>query len=171
MNKATDVAVLPDPVEDRHLIARILAEHAQVPGALLPILHDIQNTLGYVPPAAIGSIATALQMTRAEVHGVVSFYHHFRSAPAGRHIVKLCRAEACQARGARRLEQHVKAVLGVDYHQTTQDGAFSLEPVYCLGNCACGPAMQIDNSIYGRVDSEVFDQVMSSCRSDSEEIE
>ncbi|TQV67788.1 formate dehydrogenase subunit gamma [Exilibacterium tricleocarpae] len=136
------------------------------PGALLPILHGIQARLGYVPAAAVPAIARALKQTRAEIHGVISFYHDFRERPPGRHLLRLCRAEACQARGAGVLEAHVKQVLGLDYHQTTADGEFSLEPVYCLGNCACGPSLRIDNhsgsSILGRVDAERFDQLVEA---------
>ena len=131
------------------------------PGALLPILHAIQDRCGYVPHEAVPLIADSLQLTRAEVHGVISFYHHFRTTPPGRHVLQVCRAEACQARGARELEQHVKQTLGGDYHQTTADQEISLEPVYCLGICTCGPSVRIGDRIIGRVTPERFDQLVA----------
>ncbi|MCF8005944.1 MAG: formate dehydrogenase subunit gamma [Methylovulum sp.] len=126
------------------------------PGALLPILHGIQDALGYIPSDSVPSIAQALNLSRAEVHGVMSFYHYFRSTPPGQHIVQVCRAESCQAMGSEALEQHVKTRLGIDYHETSADGKFTLEPVYCLGNCACSPAITINNDVYGRVTSAEF---------------
>lgn len=132
------------------------------PGALLPILHEIQNTLGYVPPDSVADIASGLNLSRAEVHGVISFYHYFRDTPPGAQTIYLCRAESCQAMGSMKLEAHVKARLGIDYHETTADGQFSLEPVYCLGNCACSPAMQIGSEIYGRVSTASFDAAISA---------
>jgi len=130
------------------------------PGALLPILHAIQDVLGYVPAESVPAIALALNLSRAEVHGVISFYHYFRDTPPGKHTIHLCRAESCQAMGGKQLEKHVKARLGIDFHETTADGKFSLEPVYCLGNCACSPAMQIDEEIFGRVSANRFDAVV-----------
>lgn len=130
------------------------------PGALLPILHALQNRFGFIPEAAVPIIAEALNQTRAEVHGVISFYHHFRTAPPGRHVVQICRAEACQAVGARQLEAHAKTRLGVDYHQTTSDREITLEAVYCLGNCACGPSIRVDDGVRGRVTPEVFDALL-----------
>ncbi|MDQ7729533.1 formate dehydrogenase subunit gamma [Halomonas sp. SpR8] len=130
------------------------------PGALLPILHALQDRFGFIPEAAVPLIAEALNQTRTEVHGVISFYHHFRTAPPGRHVVQICRAEACQAVGGRALEAHAKAHLGVDYHQTTQDREITLEAVYCLGNCACGPSIRVDDSVRGRVTPDAFDALM-----------
>ena len=130
------------------------------PGALLPILHALQDRIGFIPEAAVPIIADALHQTRAEVHGVISFYHHFRTTPPGRHVVQICRAEACQSVGARQLEAHAKARLGVDYQQTTPDREITLESVYCLGNCACGPSIRVDDSIRGRVTPEAFDELM-----------
>ncbi|WKD28124.1 formate dehydrogenase subunit gamma [Halomonas sp. KG2] len=130
------------------------------PGALLPILHALQDRFGFIPEAAVPIIAEALNQTRAEVHGVISFYHHFRTAPPGRHVVQICRAEACQAVGARQLEAHAKTRLGVDYHQTTSDREITLEAVYCLGNCACGPSIRVDDGVRGRVTPEVFDALL-----------
>ncbi len=124
------------------------------PGPLLPILHAIQAQLGYVPEDTVTPIANALNLSRAEVHGVITFYHHFSLKPRGNHIVEVCRAESCQAMGGRDIEASIKAKLGIDYHQTTQDGEITLEPVYCLGNCACSPSMRIGQNIYGRLDSD-----------------
>ena len=151
----------PDP---NAVISRVLEEQKHLPGALLPILHGIQDALGYVPPAAIGQIAHVLNLSRAEIHGVVSFYHYFRTSPPGAHTLYLCRAESCQSMGANELVVHAKAKLGIDFHQTTSDGAFSLEPVYCLGICACSPAMMIDDEVYGRVTPERFEEVVGQVR-------
>ena len=121
---------------DPQTVQRIIASLQHKPGALLPILHGIQDALGYIPPDSVPMIADALLQTRAEIHGVITFYHHFRLTPPGRIKLEVCRAEACQARGSRHLETYVKEKLGIDYHHTTLDKEFSLEPVYCLGNCA-----------------------------------
>jgi formate dehydrogenase subunit gamma len=137
------------------------------PGALLPILHAVQQALGFVPPEGVGIIAKELNLSRAEVHGVVTFYHYFRSQRPGRHVVHLCRAEACQALGAVALEAHAKTSLGIDFHGTSADGAVSLEPVYCLGNCALGPSLMIDDELKGRVSAERFDALMSALRAES----
>lgn len=131
------------------------------PGALLPILHGIQEKLGYLPSEAIPIIASELNLTRAEVHGVVSFYHDFRSEPPGRNVVKICQAESCQAMGSVALTAFAKKQLGVDFHETTKDEAFSLEPVYCLGNCACSPAIMVNEDIFGRVTPQRFQKILS----------
>jgi len=141
------------------------------PGALLPMLHAVQEALGYVPAEAIPEIARRLGQTRAEVAGVLSFYHEFRTSPGGAHTVQLCRAEACQAVGARDLERHARARLGIDYHQTTADRQVSLEPVYCLGNCACGPSMRIGERVYGRVSPARFDQLLDHLSTCSVEVQ
>ncbi len=143
-------------------VQEIIAALKDKPGALLPILHGIQDALGYIPADSVPDIATALSLSRAEVHGVISFYHYFRDTPPGKQTIHLCRAESCQAMGARQLEEHVKAKLGIDFHETTADGKFSLEPVYCLGNCACSPAMQIGKKIYGRVTADSFDAIITN---------
>jgi formate dehydrogenase subunit gamma len=148
-------------------VQTILAELKDKPGALLPILHGIQDTLGYIPADSVPVIAQGLNLSRAEVHGVISFYHYFRDTPPGKHTIHLCRAESCQSMGANKLEAHVKAKLGIDYHETTGDGKFSLEPVYCLGNCACSPSMQIDHEIYGRVSAESFDATINDLGADA----
>ena len=146
------------------IVQRLIAAHPPRQDALLPILHAIQDELGWVPPAATTAIAQALNLSRAEVHGVISFYHHFRTSPPGRQVIQLCRAEACQARGSEALEAHVRGVLGVGYHQTSADGAVTLEPVYCLGNCACGPSVRVDDEIVGRVDARRFDELLAELR-------
>jgi formate dehydrogenase subunit gamma len=148
-------------------VQTIIAELKNKPGALLPILHGVQDTLGYIPADSVPAIAQALSLSRAEVHGVISFYHYFRDTPPGKHTIHLCRAESCQSMGSEKLEAHVKATLGIDYHETTADGQFSLEPVYCLGNCACSPAMQIDHEIYGRVSAESFDATINDLGADA----
>ncbi len=137
----------------------------ELPGALMPILHAVQEALGYVPKDAVPVMARELNLSLAEVHGVLSFYHYFRKEPPGRHVVHLCRAEACQAVGAVLLEAHAKQALGVDFHGTTTDGAITLEPVYCLGNCALGPSIMIDDKLQGRVSTQRFDALMHTCRS------
>jgi formate dehydrogenase subunit gamma len=143
-------------------VQEIITALKNKPGALLPILHGIQDALGYIPAESVPNIATALNLSRAEVHGVISFYHYFRDTPPGKQTIHLCRAESCKAMGAEKLEAHVKSKLGIDFHETTTDGKFSLEPVYCLGNCACSPAMQIDKEIYGRVSADSFDAVINN---------
>lgn len=131
----------------------IAATMAHMEGPLLPILHEVQRVFGHIPGAAIPALALAMNQTRAEIHGVVSFYHDFRESPAGRHTVRLCRAEACQAMGGDHLADQVKARLALDWHETSKDGAVTLEPVFCLGLCACGPAAQVDGQLVGRADA------------------
>jgi formate dehydrogenase subunit gamma len=140
-----------------------------VPGPLMPILHAVQDELGFVPHDAVPLIARELNLSIAEVHGVVTFYHYFRTDPGGRHVVHLCRAEACQSVGAAAVEAHAKRSLGVDFHGTTSDGAIRLEPVYCLGNCALGPSIMIDDRLHGRVSPQRFDELMTSARSTEDE--
>lgn len=142
----------------------ILAAHSGMEGSLLPILHAVQAEFGHVPQDVLPVIAKSLNLSRAEVHGVVSFYHDFREEPAGRHVVKLCRAEACQAMGADRVAAHAQAALGVDWHGTTKDGAVTLEPIFCLGLCACAPAAMVDGKIVGRVDEARFDALVTEVR-------
>jgi formate dehydrogenase subunit gamma len=142
-------------------IRRLAQSKAAEPGALLPILHAIQDKVGYVPESAVPIVAEVLNLSRAEVHGVLTFYHFFRTHPVGKHVVYLCRAEACQSMGARDLERYAREKLGVDFHGTTADGRFTLEPVYCLGNCACSPAIMVDETVYGRVTPERLDEILS----------
>jgi formate dehydrogenase subunit gamma len=141
-------------------VTRVLGEHRERPGALLPILHGIQHALGYVPPDSVETIARSLNLSRAEVHGVITFYHEFRSTPPGAHVVKLCRAESCQAVGADALVAHAEQRLGVTLHHTTADGQVTLEPIYCLGNCALSPAMMVDGQVHGLVTPARFDAVV-----------
>jgi formate dehydrogenase subunit gamma len=138
----------------------IAVMHLGLEGPLLPILHAVQAEFGHVPDEALPAIAQRLNISRAEVHGVVSFYHDFRTAPAGRHVVKLCRAEACQAMGADALVARAEERLGIAMHETTRDGAVTLEPVFCLGLCACGPAAMIDGRIVGRLDAARLDALL-----------
>jgi formate dehydrogenase subunit gamma len=138
-----------------------------MPGALLPILHAVQEAIGFVPADAVALIAKQLNLSRAEVHGVVTFYHYFRTQRGGRHVVHLCRAEACQALGAQALERHAKRSLGIDFHATSADGAITLEPVYCLGNCALGPSLMIDDELKGRVSAQRFDELMAALRAEA----
>lgn len=133
----------------------------ELPGGLLPILHAVQESLGYVPKDSIPVIARELNLSVADVHGVVSFYHYFRQSRPGRHVVHICRAEACQALGGEALEAHAKAKLKIDFHGTTADGSISLEAVYCLGNCALGPSMMIDEHLKGRVTPQRFDALIA----------
>jgi formate dehydrogenase subunit gamma len=146
----------------QQVIEQRVQEYREVPGGLLPLLHAIQGDIGYIPPESVAAIARGMNLSRAEVHGVISFYHDFRSAPAGRHVLQICRAEACQAMGSRELEAHAKHSLGIDYGGTTADGAISLEPVYCLGNCACSPSVRIDDNIHARVDAARLDALIAS---------
>ncbi len=158
------VPFAPLDVKSAALVDAIIAEHQTLPGAMLPILHAIQNALGYVPPAAVPLIALALNLSRAEVHGVISYYHFFRQKPAGAHVVQVCRAESCQALGGEALADHARNELNCDFHETTPDGQFTLEPVYCLGQCASGPAMMIDDAVYGRVSPVKFSRLVAEKR-------
>jgi formate dehydrogenase subunit gamma len=150
--------------DERSAVLDACARLKKLPGALLPILHAVQESLTFIPKDAVPLIAKELNLSIAEVHGVVTFYHYFLQERPGRSIVHLCRAEACQALGSVALEAHVKARLGVDYHGTTGDGAITLEPVYCLGNCALGPSIMIDQQLHGRVTAERFDALVAQSR-------
>ena len=143
----------------RRAVDTAVHRHAAESGPLLLILHAVQEELGCVPPEAVAPIAAALNLSRAEVHGVVSFYHHFREAAPGRYVVQLCRAEACQSMNARATESRARQLLGVDYGGTTRDGRVTLEAVYCLGNCACAPAMMVNGELHGRVTPERFVEI------------
>ena len=145
----------------QEVVEAVVQEHAGRVGPLMLVLHGVQERMGHVPSEAIPLIAKSLRLSRAEVHGVMHFYHDFRSEPAGEHVVQVCRAEACQAVGARDLEAHARDRLGIDFGQTRSDGKFTLDPVYCLGNCACGPSIRIDDNIHARVSPERFDQLLA----------
>jgi len=149
---------------DRDKVLGIVSALKNKPGALMPIFHGIQDELGYVPEASVPLIANELNLSRAEVHGTLTFYHHFRTTPPGRHSVQICRAEACQAMGANHLVEHAKKTLDVDFHGTTADGAISLDAVYCLGNCACSPSIMVDGEVVGDVSPESFDEIVDSLR-------
>ncbi len=142
-------------------INNIIARFQGQPGPLLLVLHAIQEEFGYIPEEAQPVVADGLNLSRAEVHGVVTFYHFFRHSPPGRHVVQLCCAESCKAMQADKLAAHAYQKLGIGFHETTTDGQFSLEPVYCLGNCACSPAMMVDGELYGRVSHARFDEVLA----------
>ncbi len=137
-----------------------IAASGHLPGGLLQVLHGIVDRLGFVPPEAIGRVAKALNLSRAEVHGVVSFYHDFREQPPGRHVLKLCRAEACQAMGCEALAARLERRLGCSFGATTSDGAVTLEAVYCLGNCAASPALLVDGELRGRVSEAQLDRLV-----------
>jgi len=172
MSKQTPRRVIPIKVErpsslteaERSAVLDACTRLKELPGALLPVLHAVQEALTFVPKDALPLIARELNLSIAEVHGVVTFYHYFLQERPGRSVVHLCRAEACQALGSVALEAHVKSSLGVDYHGTTSDGAITLEPVYYLGNCALGPSMMIDQQLHGRVTPERFDALLTSSR-------
>jgi formate dehydrogenase subunit gamma len=153
-----------DSVEVTSRVGEILTAHKGMEGALLPILHAIQAEFGYVPQAALPIIAQDLNLSRAEVHGVMSFYHDFRENPAGNHVLKLCRAEACKSVGADRVAAHAQKALGIEWHETTTDGRVTLEPVFCLGLCACAPAAMIDGKIVGRVDEAKLDGILGGLK-------
>ncbi len=155
-------AARPLAAAERSKVLEVIVQLRALPGALLPILHGVQDALGYVPPGAVTLIASELNLTRAEVHGVITFYHYFRTAKPGKQVLQLCRAEACQSLGAVALEQHVKRRLGVDFHGTTADGRYTLEPVYCLGNCACGPSLMLGQDLHGRVSADSFDALVGA---------
>lgn len=149
----------PQEIADR--TSAVVGELAELEGPLLPILHAVQREFGFVPADALPVIAEGLNLSRAEVHGVVSFYHDFRDKPAGRHVVKLCRAEACQSMGGDAVAERMRDRLGVDWHETTADGNVTLEPVFCLGLCACAPAAMVDGRLVGRVDGARADALLA----------
>lgn len=169
MESRPEASNLPEaPGSRREVLASIdavIEGRRALPGALLPILHGIQDALGHVPADSVPRVAEALNLSQAEVHGVLSFYHDFRTSPPGRHILRLCRAEACQAMGCEALETHLGQRHGLGFHETTPDGAVTLEPVYCLGNCACAPSVMVDGEVRGRVTSEKLDQWIGGFRS------
>lgn len=150
---------------DLNKIHPILDELSHLPGALLPILHAVQASYGYIPDQSVPLIAEKLNLSRAEVHGVISYYHHFRQHPAGKTVVQICRAEACQSVGSEALAQHAIKSIGCDFHETTKDGSVTLEPVYCLGQCACGPSIMINDDVYARVTPERLNKLLDQARS------
>jgi formate dehydrogenase subunit gamma len=153
-----------DSVEITSRVEEILNNHKGMEGAMLPILHAIQAEFGYVPQDALPLIAQELALSKAEVHGVMSFYHDFREHPAGKHVVKLCRAESCKSVGADRVAAHAQKAMGIEWHETTKDGNITLEPVFCLGLCACGPAAIIDGKLVGRVNEAKIDALIGGLK-------
>jgi len=149
---------------DKAQAERIIAAHEGQDGPALPILHALQRAFGCVPDEAVPLVAAALNLSRAEVHGIVSFYHDFRSAPAGRHVLKLCRAEACQSRGGDALAVQARERLRIDWHETTPNGAVTLEPVFCLGLCATAPSAMLDDRLIGRLDGKRLDALLDQVR-------
>ncbi len=142
----------------------IIDQHRTTPGAMLPVLHALQDAFGYVDPSAIPVIADVLNVSRAEVHGVITFYHDYRTAPPGKHVLKVCRAEACQSMGCNALVDHLEKSLGVELGGTTKDGAVTLEAVYCLGNCALSPAIMLDGKLHGRVTPTRAERLLGEAR-------
>lgn len=155
---------MPEPQAVAARMGDILARHHGMEGPLLPILHAVQAEFGFIPRDALPIIAKDLNLSRAEVHGVMTFYHDFREDPTGRHVLKLCRAEACQAMGADRVAAHAQNRLGIEWHETTRDGAVTLEPVFCMGLCACAPAAMVDGRLVGRVDEAGIDALLEEVR-------
>ncbi|WP_024302656.1 formate dehydrogenase subunit gamma [Pseudogulbenkiania sp. MAI-1] len=149
---------------ERTQLQGILQAHHDQPGALLPILHDVQDALGFIPDWAVADIAKALNQSRAEVHGVITFYHHFRTTPPARHTLQICQAEACQSRGSRELTAHAKQVLGCSLHGRSADQRIGLEPVYCLGLCSTGPNIQLNDKMVSRVDAAKLDRLLASVK-------
>lgn len=154
-------SAVPLPLPDAQEIQALIDSQLHLEGPLLPIFHALQAAFGYIPQSAIPMIASALNITGAEVHGVMSFYHDFRTVPAGRRVLKICRSEACQAVGGDVMAEAVLKKHGLDWHQTTRDGALTVEPVYCLGLCACGPAAMVDGKVIGRLDEAGMDRILT----------
>ena len=143
-------------------ILAVVERHRHRDGPLIEVLHDVQAEFGCIPPGSVPVIARALNLSRAEVHGVVTFYHHFRTRAPGRHVLQICRAESCQAAGGRAIESHAQKRLGVGFGETTPDGRVTLEAVYCLGLCACSPAAMLDEEVHGRVTPESLDTLIDA---------
>jgi len=139
----------------------IVRAHSGARGPLLPVLHALQEHFGYLDPEATRLVAKELNLSRADVHGVITFYSDFRTTPPGRTVVAVCRGEACQSRGSRELERHAQATLGVAFGETTADGAVTLDQVFCLGNCALSPAVLVAGRLVGRVDPDRFDLLVA----------
>lgn len=142
----------------------VISELKGLEGPLLPILHGIQDEFGYVPGEALPVIAEALNISNAEVHGVVTFYHDYRNHPAGRHVLKICRAEACQSMGGDAMAARAQQLLGIGFHETTADGSVTLEPIYCLGLCACAPAAMLDGEVIGRLNEDRLEEIVAEVR-------
>jgi formate dehydrogenase subunit gamma len=156
------VQISAEEIQER--TGAIVDNRASLEGPLLPILHDIQAEFGFVPRDALRVIAEKLNLSRAEVHGVMTFYHDFREEPAGRHVLKICRAEACQSMNGDQIAEYAQRELGVGWTETTEDGAVTLEPVYCLGLCACAPSAMLDGRVIGRLDERKIDAIIEKVR-------
>jgi formate dehydrogenase subunit gamma len=150
---------------EQALIDQLVQLHAGEPGALLPLLHAIQDKLGFIPASSVASIAQGLNLSRAEVHGVITYYHFFRSTAPGKHVIQVCRAEACQSCGSEELWALAEKLLGCKGHETSTNGMYSLEPVYCLGLCASSPAVQIDDKLHARVSEAKLTRLVKSLES------
>ncbi len=142
----------------------IIEELKGLEGPLVPILHEIQEEFGHVPAESLPAIAEALNISNAEVHGVVTFYHDYRAHPAGRHVLKVCRAEACQSMGGDAIAAQIQQRLGIGFHETAKDNSVTLEPVYCLGLCACSPSAMLDGEVIGRLDADKIDEIVEEIR-------
>jgi len=147
---------------DKDTASELIASHGARPELLVQILHSFQEQFAWIPEPAIRQLAEELNLSRADVHGVVSFYHDFRTTPPGRHVVRICQAEACQAMGSRELSAHAESALGVKMHESTEE--LTLEPVYCLGTCACSPSVMVDGNTFGRVDANRFDDIVDTMK-------
>jgi formate dehydrogenase subunit gamma len=154
----------PASTEIASRTAAVINEFKALDGPLLPILHGIQEEFGYVPGESLPVIASALNISNAEVHGVVTFYHDYRKHPAGRHVLKVCRAEACQSMGGDALAAKLQQLLGIGFHETARDGSVTLEPVYCLGLCACAPSAMLDGEVIGRLDAGKIEEIAAQVR-------
>jgi formate dehydrogenase subunit gamma len=160
-------AALTTPQASTEITAKTLAvveTWREAEGPLLPILHGVQEEFGYIPNEALPVIANALNLSRADVYGVMSFYHDFRERPAGRHVLKLCQAESCQAMGSDAVAEKFRKLLGIDFNETTKDGSVTLEPVYCLGLCACSPSAMLDGEVIGRLDEGKVNEIIAEVR-------
>lgn len=142
----------------------VINEFAGLEGPLLPILHGLQEEFGFVPDESLPVIAKALNISNAEVHGVVTFYHDYRRHAAGRHVLKICQAEACQSMGSDAIAARIQQLLGIGFHETAKDGSVTLEPIYCLGLCACAPAAMLDGEVIGRLDAEKLEEIAAEVR-------
>jgi formate dehydrogenase subunit gamma len=150
--------------QQHNRIQHHIKTYQDVAGALLPLMHAIQDDIGFIPEDSYVLISKAYNLSVAEIHGFISFYHHFRTHAPGKHVLQICRAESCQSMGSESIEKYCKDQLGIDYHETTKDNLITLEPVYCLGNCACSPAVMIDEEIFGRITPEKIDQIIEGAK-------
>jgi len=162
---AVEVQQALDPAIEA-VVAKAINDNLENEGPLLLILHQIQSDLKHIPKGSVAIIAEALNLSRAEVHGVISYYHTFTDKPFGKYTIEVCRAESCQAVGGRAIETKFKDTLGIDFGETSNDNLFSLEPVFCLGNCACSPSIRIGEKIYGRVTDSTVESLLTEMKTD-----